>query len=120
MDRFRALPDTGQGRGSCDSGDDERPYAQALLKERFQLKTHRETRQSQICELTVAKGGLKYANVKLALTFIDRGLNDVVANKEVAGLSVLTRSEPGSCAPRDPHAGHALRVAECLRVRAPE
>jgi uncharacterized protein (TIGR03435 family) len=32
---------------------------QSLLEERFQLKTHRETKELPIYELTVAKGGLK-------------------------------------------------------------
>lgn len=33
---------------------------QSLLEDRFQLKTHRETRQLPLYELTVAKGGLKF------------------------------------------------------------
>jgi uncharacterized protein (TIGR03435 family) len=35
------------------------PMLQALLEERFQLKTHRETRQMPVYSLTVAKSGLK-------------------------------------------------------------
>lgn len=35
------------------------PMLRALLEERFQLKTHRETRQVPVYALTVAKGGLK-------------------------------------------------------------
>jgi hypothetical protein len=33
-----------------------------LLIERFHLKTHFETRKTRVCELTVAKGGLKADN----------------------------------------------------------
>ncbi len=35
------------------------PMLRALLEDRFQLKTHRETRQVPVYALTVAKGGLK-------------------------------------------------------------
>jgi uncharacterized protein (TIGR03435 family) len=49
------------------------PMIQALLEERFMLKTHRETREIPIYELTVAKSGLK-----------------------------LQRAEEGSCTPWDP------------------
>ena len=35
------------------------PMMQALLEDRFKLKIHRETRETQIYALTVAKGGLK-------------------------------------------------------------
>jgi len=35
------------------------PMLQALLEDRFQLKTHRETREVPVYELTVAKGGPK-------------------------------------------------------------
>jgi uncharacterized protein (TIGR03435 family) len=37
----------------------EGPLLQALLEDRFQLKTHRETRESQIYALTPVKSGLK-------------------------------------------------------------
>jgi uncharacterized protein (TIGR03435 family) len=51
----------------------EGPMLQQLLQDRFQLKVHRETRESQIYALTVAKGGLK-----------------------------MKPSAAGSCIPRDP------------------
>ena len=35
------------------------PMLQALLEERFRLKTHRETREMPVYAMTVAKGGLK-------------------------------------------------------------
>jgi uncharacterized protein (TIGR03435 family) len=51
----------------------EGPMLQALLEERFHLKTHRETREAQVYALTVATGGLK-----------------------------IKPAEPGSCIPKDP------------------
>src|SRR5436309_3183769 len=35
------------------------PMLRALLEERFQLKTHRETEEAPMYALTVAKGGMK-------------------------------------------------------------
>jgi uncharacterized protein (TIGR03435 family) len=60
-----------QGNASRESM--QGPMLQALLENRFKLKTHRETREVPIYELTVAKSGLK-----------------------------LRRAEEGSCVPRDP------------------
>ena len=40
------------------------PMLRALLEERFQLKTHRETEQTAMYALTVAKGGLKVKPMK--------------------------------------------------------
>jgi uncharacterized protein (TIGR03435 family) len=37
----------------------EGPMLQKLLEDRFHLKTHRETREASVYDLTVAKGGLK-------------------------------------------------------------
>ncbi len=51
----------------------EGPMLQALLEERFHLKTHRETREAQVYALTVAKGGLK-----------------------------IKPAKPGGCIPKDP------------------
>lgn len=40
------------------------PMMQALLEERFHLKTHRETREVPVYIMTVAKGGLKLQHTK--------------------------------------------------------
>jgi uncharacterized protein (TIGR03435 family) len=40
------------------------PMLQALLEDRFSLKTHRETREVPVYELTVAKGGAKLQTFK--------------------------------------------------------
>jgi len=48
------------------------PMLQALLEERFQLKTHREAREMPVYAMTVAKGGLKLqALAEVACTPID-------------------------------------------------
>lgn len=60
------------------------PMLQAVLEDRFKLKTHLETRDVPVYELTVAKGGLK-----------------------------ASRAEEGSCTPRDPaNAGHPLEPGQ--------
>jgi uncharacterized protein (TIGR03435 family) len=40
------------------------PMMQALLEERFQLKTHRETREVPVYIMTVARGGLKLQHTR--------------------------------------------------------
>lgn len=40
------------------------PMMQTLLEDRFQLRTHRETRDGPIYELTIAKGGSKLSTAK--------------------------------------------------------
>jgi uncharacterized protein (TIGR03435 family) len=48
------------GRAPKDVPDSElRPMLQALLKDRFQLATHSETREMPVYDLVVAKGGVK-------------------------------------------------------------
>lgn len=50
--------------GSASSMDAERPRIQALLADRFQLKVHRETKNSPVYLLTIAKNGLKMEEAK--------------------------------------------------------
>lgn len=45
------------------------PMLQALLKDRFQLKLHRETRALPVYDLVVSKGGLKLQNPKTGNCF---------------------------------------------------
>lgn len=44
------------------------PLLQALLTERFALKTHRETRQGRVYELTIDKGGAKVKPLESGMT----------------------------------------------------
>ncbi len=48
-----------KAEGSATKETTNGPMLQALLEDRFKLKLHRETRQVQVYELTVSKGGLK-------------------------------------------------------------
>lgn len=48
-----------KAEGTPSHGEMHGPMLQALLEERFHLKTHRETREIPVYLLTVAKGGLK-------------------------------------------------------------
>ena len=68
-DRYRI---NAKAEGNASEGMMQGPMLQALLEDRFKLKTHRETREVSVYTLTVAKGGLK-----------------------------LRRLEEGSCTPRD-------------------
>lgn len=54
-DHYNIEAVTDQGAGP----EQHRLMLQALLEERFQLKLHRETRQSQVYALVPAKGGIK-------------------------------------------------------------
>jgi uncharacterized protein (TIGR03435 family) len=63
---------TAKAEDNASEGMMQGPMLQALLEDRFKLKTHRETREVSVYTLTLAKGGLK-----------------------------LRRSEEGSCTPRD-------------------
>lgn len=50
--------------GSPNSIDAQRQRIQALLADRFQLKVHRETKNSPVYLLTIAKNGLKMQEAK--------------------------------------------------------
>jgi uncharacterized protein (TIGR03435 family) len=80
------------------------PMLRAILEDRFQLKTHRETRDVPVYELTVAKGGLKLQRP-----------GDLACTEPLFGgppregrsflplnCSKLQRTEPGSCVEREP------------------
>ena len=67
------------------------PMLQALLEDRFRLKTHRETREAQVYEMTVAKSGLKYAEIRVAGKF-----------SESADRSLLARANAENCIAVDP------------------
>ncbi len=63
---------------------------QAVLEDRFQLKTHRDTEEVPMYSLTVAKGGLK-----------------------------LKPMEPGGCIPRDPSKGGGMTEEMLLPGKTP-
>lgn len=52
--------------GSAKSMDAQRPRIQALLKDRFQLKVHSETRAESVYELSILKTGLRMHEAKEA------------------------------------------------------
>jgi len=59
------------------------PMMQTLLEDRFQLRVHRETRESQVYALTEAKGGSKISTAK-ARTVRSFGLHGLTASVPVA------------------------------------
>jgi len=82
--QLKALP-------SADARHQKQQMVQALLAERFGLKTHEETRQLPIFNLVVAKGGIKFEPKDNVGNTVDTGRNRLHVSGMQNTVAILAR-----------------------------
>jgi uncharacterized protein (TIGR03435 family) len=82
--RLKALP-------TADAQHQKQLMVQALLAERFQLKTHEETRQLPLFDLVIAKGGLRFQPDNSVGNTVDTGRNRLHISGMQDTVAILAR-----------------------------
>jgi uncharacterized protein (TIGR03435 family) len=80
-----------KGLPTADARHQKQLMVQALLAERFQLRTHEETRELPVFDLVVAKGGIKFEPNNSVGNTIDEGRNHLHVSGMQNTVAILAR-----------------------------